>query len=666
MPLSLKGSQRGEVYLEMTFFSAGPAPLTRRPTKFTNPAERLARPQPQQPIAQAQRPQQRVVSQPLPSVLSPGGQAPRVHLNEGSRQGHPRVQQVPLPGPWPGASAQQRQTTQHPVPSHLNRRSSSKSEDAPLPPLPQDAGPKEEFVPSILRPGGPPRPVGPPVHETRATPPDVAVHERYPVGTPSPPVANGAAGHHHTIPSDSDAYTSYPTHQANQTTLPFPGSPIPQPHIHPSSPQPQPQSQQHSPHLASYSTQGTPGPVGVFSPGGHTTTQPPPQVQAEIKHTQYHSQPHPPPQQRPQVQHSPRQQAQPQGGQLGRVDPPYPTDNHHAQPYIATPGPPSSSQSYFATSSPTPPPHSYVAPQTASPPIPSYNTVQSPPPVPHARPYTTSPSPVSSARPHSTSPGPGASIPPTHQYASASGPVPPAQQYAATPVQPYTAPMNPVPPAQPYVSHMGSVLSPPPQSATPSPPMQPYISAQSPMFPVPTPPPSMPPHGPSYAPASAPSFPVPSIPGLQTQGYFESVNPTPFTPPSEPDLPDPYLARRYQAPLPLPPSPPRLQHSNAKPKPKPESTHPSSAAAGSSSTRRGEGVKENADERAAREWQRWEEESARARREQEERDEELARTLDMELNMDSSAPQDEPDRRSYSKLPRLSTGVVKSSMPGEW
>jgi hypothetical protein len=77
-------------------------------------------------------------------------------------------------------------------------------------------------------------------------------------------------------------------------------------------------------------------------------------------------------------------------------------------------------------------------------------------------------------------------------------------------------------------------------------------------------------------------------------------------------------------------------------------------------------VKANEDERAAREWQRWEEESARARREQEERDEELARTLDMELNMDSSAPQDEPDRRSHSKLPRLSTGAAKSSMPGEW
>jgi hypothetical protein len=659
VPLSLKGSQRGEVYLEMTFFSAGPAPLTRRPTKFTNPAERLARPQPQQPVAQAQRPQQRVVSQPPPSALSPGGQAPRVHANEGSRQGHPRVQQVPLPGAWPGPSAQQRQSTQHSVSSHPNRRT-SKSEDTPLPPLPQDAGPKEEFVPSILRPGGPSRMVGQPIHESRATPPDVAAHERYSVGTPSPPVANGAAGHHHTMRSDSDAYTTYPTHQAtNQTTLPFPGSPIPQPH-HSSSPQPQ--SQQHSPHLPSYSTQGTPGHVGGFSLGGHATTQPSPQVQPEITHTQYHSQPLPPPQ-RQQGQHSPRQQAQPpQGGQVGRLTSSYPTDNNHAQPYIATPGPPSSNQSYFATSSPTPPPPSYVPTQTASPPVPSYNSAQSPLPVSHARPYATSPTPVSFARPHSASPGPSTSVPPTHQYVTA---VPPPQQYAATPVtsaQPYTAPTNSVPPAQPYVSHMGSVLSPPPQSATPSPPGQPYIPAQSPIFPPPTPPPSMPPHGPSYAAAPAPSFPVPSIPILQTTGYFESVTPAPFSPPSEPDLPDPYLLRRYQAPLPLPPGAPRPQHTNAKPKP--QSTPPSSAAAGSSA-RGGEGRKENEDERAAREWQRWEEESARARREQEEKDEELARTLDMELNMES-ASQGEPDRRSHSKLPRLSTGVVGNSMPGEW
>jgi hypothetical protein len=86
-----------------------------------------------------------------------------------------------------------------------------------------------------------------------------------------------------------------------------------------------------------------------------------------------------------------------------------------------------------------------------------------------------------------------------------------------------------------------------------------------------------------------------------------------------------------------------------------------------SSTRRGrgEGENETEDERAAREWQRWEEESVRARREQEEKDEELARTLDMELNMAAagaqSGQQDESGRPSHSKLPRLSTGVVGNS-----
>ena len=207
VPLSLKGTQRGDVYLEMTFFAAGPAPLNRRPSKFTNPAERLARPQ-QQPAAQ--RPQ-RLVSQPLPSGLAPGRQwAQRPNSNEGSRQGRPTaIQQVPLPGSWPGPSAQQRQSTQTSAASLPNRRS-SRGEDTPLPPLPPNATPpKEEFVPSILRPGGPSRTgVG---------------------GAPSPPMANGTPGHHHTMPNDSGPNTAYPPrhHTVNQTMPPFPGS-----HLH--------------------------------------------------------------------------------------------------------------------------------------------------------------------------------------------------------------------------------------------------------------------------------------------------------------------------------------------------------------------------------------------------------------------------------------------------
>ena len=200
----------------MTFISASPAPatapLTRHPSKFTNPVDRLARPQ-QHPVTQ--RPQ-RVVSKPPPSTLSPGGQVPQVHPHEGPgpRQGRTKVQHVPLPGAWPGPSAQ-RQSTQ-PPPSHVNRRA-SKSEDSPLPPLPQGAGLKEEFVPSILRPGGPPRTVVQPIHETRVS--DVPVHERHQAATPSPPIANGTADHHHTMLSNSDAYNTYPTHPCDSMSL---------------------------------------------------------------------------------------------------------------------------------------------------------------------------------------------------------------------------------------------------------------------------------------------------------------------------------------------------------------------------------------------------------------------------------------------------------------
>jgi len=77
-------------------------------------------------------------------------------------------------------------------------------------------------------------------------------------------------------------------------------------------------------------------------------------------------------------------------------------------------------------------------------------------------------------------------------------------------------------------------------------------------------------------------------------------------------------------------------------------------------------VTENADERAAREWQRWEEEDARARREQEEKDAELARTLDLELNMGGGGAQDESGRTSHPQLPPLSTGVVRNTSVGEW
>lgn len=135
----------------------------------------------------------------------------------------------------------------------------------------------------------------------------------------------------------------------------------------------------------------------------------------------------------------------------------------------------------------------------------------------------------------------------------------------------------------------------------------------------------------------APSFPAPSFPVPQAApDYYETTPPTsPFPHQDDADLPDPYLLRRYQTPLPLPPGASRPQGpdrtAKAKPKPSPppaaRATAPTPAPVVDTWHRR-----EDESERAAREFQRLEEETARARREQEERDAELARTLDLQLN----------------------------------
>lgn len=630
VPLSLKGTQRGEVYLEMTFFAAGPAPLTRRPSKFTNPNERLARPQ-----QSAQRPQQ-VAYQPQPSLLSPGGQGPqgsRINSHESARRGRrPTVQQVPLPGAWPGRSAQQQQQQQPQAaaPSHFNRRP-SKSDDAPLPPLPQDTEPKGEIVPSILRPGGPSRPVMHAMQDMRVNSPDTHAHaqERYQTGTP--PLANGTAGHHHIPPSDTNPNT-YHTHQ---NTVPFHGSLAPHANIH----SPPPQAQPHAHPVSSYPTQGTLEPIGVPS-GGYASTQPSLQAQPQFTHAQYNSQSQPPTQQWHQVQHGLRQQAQSPVGHVGHATSPHPPDSHPAQ-------------SYVAASSPSPS-HSYVQPQAVSQlALSQTSTQQGPPPVSHshAQPYATVQSPVLSARPFVASPSPGPSAPPAQPYVNASSPIPPSQPYALSSVpsaQPYAAPTNAptnaIQQTQPYVSLASLNVSPrvqsPAQQATHSPPILPYISPPNPTFSLPTSPPPMPSYGPSYAPAhGGPSFPAPSFPVPQpTLDYFET---SPTSPYDDTDLPDPYLLKRYQTPLPLPPGASRPQgpdrNAKAKPKPSPPAavatatTAPAPAPVANHTWR---DRREDESERAARELQRLEDENARARREQEERDAELARTLDLQLNAD--------------------------------
>jgi hypothetical protein len=600
-----------------------------------------------------------VVSQPLPSLLTPGGQGSWTNSHEGPRQGRPTVQQVLLPGPWPGQSVQQHQQAQPAAPSHANRRS-SKSEDGPLPPLPQDTEPNGESVPATLRPGGPSRMPMHPIHETRVVPPDTRAQERNPAGAASHSTANGTAGHHQMMPSDTDPNThSIHPHTIHQNIPPFSSLPAPPANI-PSLLQ----TQSHAHQVSSYSMRGTPEHVG-FASGGHAITQPP-QAQPELPHAQYHSQSQTPPQQRQQVQHSPWQQAQSPVGQLGHHASPHLPDNHPAQLYVATSGPTIPGQPYVAASSPAPPSHSHIPSQTPSSLSLSHITTQGPPPVLHAQPYATSPSPVLSARPHAASPSPGPSVPPAHLYPTASSPIPPTQAYPVPPVpsaQQYTTPVQPT---QPYVSPASSILSPhvhPPVQPAPSQSVQSYMSPPNPTFSLPMSPPSMSPYGPSYAPGHAPSFPVPTFPVPQvTSDYFETDTSSPYSPRNEPDLPYPYLAKRYQTPLPLPPGASHPQVSGSSPnaisKPRPS---PPAAAAAVVSTRRHE--REDASERAARELQCREEESAHVHHEQEEWDAELARTLDLEFNAES-APQDSHDRPS--QLQPLRAGTVGYLMPGWW
>jgi hypothetical protein len=658
VPLSLKGTQRGEVYLEMTFYAAGPAPLTRRPSKFTNPSERLARPQ--QPFVQQR---QRVASQSLslPSPLSPHGQASPANPQQSPRQGRPKIHQVPLPGPWPGKSAQQQQQqqqpSQHAAPSHHKRRS-SKGEDAPLPPLPVDAEPKEDTMPSILRPGGPPRTVMQPIHETWHTPPDPHAQDRHQDRTPPPSMANGAAvgavGRHHV--TDPHPVHSYPPHPS---TTPFPGSLGTQDNISSSSSQPQGEPQPHGHRLSLHSTRGTPGHVG-YPLGGHWNTQPP-QAQPELPHAQYNPSLQQQPQQQHHIQHSPREEAQPSASSIHRVSS-YTPDNHPStQPYVAVhvPGSAPPSHSHTTSPSPTPPSHSYIA--SHSPPPPSHIATPSPVPlVPPAHSYTpatsnlVSPSLSHAATPH---PIPFVPPPPTQPFVTASSPIPPTQIYVTNPVlsaQSYTSPTSPPPRAHQYVPPAHPTLVPPVQSLARS-----TSPSAQPIFPLPTSPPPMPPYS-SYSAASPPHFPTPSFPVAQTKklDYFGTAPATAFPPQDAPNSTDPYRLKRYETPLPLPlsASHPPSSGSAAEPKPKPK-PEPSSAPVMKSS-RRGEDV----DERTARELQRREEEIARARREQEERDAELARTLDMELNFDRGREDAPPPPH----LPTRQAGIVSDAMPGGW
>ncbi|CAL1716291.1 unnamed protein product [Somion occarium] len=176
IPLKVDGTYRGELYLEMTFYAAGPPPaLSRRPTKM-KPTERLQR-------------SSQAYAYPTSS--------PR---NSASL-------------PAPGGSSQK---DSHLTPAALI--SPHYKADA-LPPLPEEADAKPENVPAILRPGKSKTPS--PAALQKPLPPDFALHARTPSLQPQP-----SSPPHIPIPTLPPIYPAPVSNYSNSNQYSYPHGPL--------------------------------------------------------------------------------------------------------------------------------------------------------------------------------------------------------------------------------------------------------------------------------------------------------------------------------------------------------------------------------------------------------------------------------------------------------
>ncbi|EMD34177.1 hypothetical protein CERSUDRAFT_117667 [Gelatoporia subvermispora B] len=164
VPLELNGGYRGELYLEMTFFAAGPPPLNRRPSKFL-PTDRLARPtQPYLYPAPNRTP-------PKTPPKTPQALPLRSRPNSAS---YDPLTFAPLPPSPNGAHRSPPSVSPH------------RGRDSPLPPLP-DAHLSPASIPAILRPGNP---TSPPRATQAPLPPEHPLHTHAPrTSSQSPPRA---------------------------------------------------------------------------------------------------------------------------------------------------------------------------------------------------------------------------------------------------------------------------------------------------------------------------------------------------------------------------------------------------------------------------------------------------------------------------------------------
>ncbi|KAI0671516.1 hypothetical protein C8Q78DRAFT_778168 [Trametes maxima] len=179
VPLKMEdGSYRGDLYLEMTYYSKTP-PLQRRASKW-KPSERLNRPA----TAYAYSDVPAVPS--LPSTA--------VHHRTGSASTTATVpsdpDELPLPSGYQQSVASGHIAAVQPVSAKAHRTPQHKH-DA-LPPLPEEPSPAPTPIPAILRPGGGPRisPQTSPKASNDLLPQEHPVHAHAPVPhrDPSPPV----------------------------------------------------------------------------------------------------------------------------------------------------------------------------------------------------------------------------------------------------------------------------------------------------------------------------------------------------------------------------------------------------------------------------------------------------------------------------------------------
>ncbi|KAH9838511.1 uncharacterized protein C8Q71DRAFT_533655 [Rhodofomes roseus] len=160
--LEENGTYRGELYLEMTYFATGPAPLQRRKTKMPA-SERLVR----SSQAYAYPALQQNQSPPAARASRPSTSPSR----------------VPPAGPTPAYNAGASGHLSPPTSTHTSPRTSPRSKYDALPPIPQDHL-SPQSIPDILRPGNPKGDVH---YSEKPHPRDSPYSHTSPSHTPTPP-----------------------------------------------------------------------------------------------------------------------------------------------------------------------------------------------------------------------------------------------------------------------------------------------------------------------------------------------------------------------------------------------------------------------------------------------------------------------------------------------